>query len=106
MLTAYVPKSTILLQKKAKNATYAKDVLEAVSIKAETDTRNLVEISKLLHKFIHTDMYYGWSNSVVISAYNAAKGNKDLQLSNVEHALETIRKFLTDLDKYINNLRP
>ena len=60
--------------------------------------KNLITIKTGLHRRLHTDLYYGWANSVVISAYNSANGNRALQRSNVEAALNTIRGFIKTLD--------
>jgi len=43
---------------------------------------NLVSLKTWLHRRLHTDEYYGWANSVIISAYHSANGNKARQRSN------------------------
>lgn len=82
----------------ARNAGYARTILRSVGI-GVNDKENLQLIKTGLHRRLHTDAYYGWSNSVVISAYESANGNSDLQKSNVLSALETIRAFVLMLDK-------
>ena len=87
-----------LVAKMARNAGYARTILRSVGI-GVNDKENLQLIKTGLHRRLHTDTYYGWSNSVVISAYESANGNSDLQKSNVLSALETIRAFVLMLDK-------
>ena len=48
---------------------------------------NLVSLKTGLHRRLHTNEYYGWANSVIISAHNSANGNKAKQRSNVIGAL-------------------
>ena len=86
-----------LVAKKAKNARYARSVLESVGI-GVNDPENLLLIKTGLHRRLHTDTYYGWANSVVISAYESAGGDKELQRKYVLAALETIRAFVLMLN--------
>jgi hypothetical protein len=43
-------------------------------------------------------MYYGWANSIIISAYYLANGNYAQQRINVIGALNTIRAYLLTID--------
>ena len=53
-----------------------------------------MEIKTGLHRKLHTDQYYGWANSVVISAYNSAQGNAMMQRVNVVKALGILRNWI------------
>ena len=85
-----------IVAKMAHNAEQARNVLRSVGLNVESNL-NKVSIKTGLHRRLHTNMYYGWANSVVISAYDAAKGNKAKQKTNVENALSQIKKLLQGL---------
>ena len=91
-----------IVAKQAYNAQLARTVLINVGI---TDYRinplNLISLKKSLHRRLHTNKYYGWANSVVISAYKAAGNNPDKQKYNVIMALNTIKKMLQELDNNV-----
>ena len=87
-----------IVAKKASNAKYAREVLAKVGINYNTSAYNLVSIKTGLHRRLHTSDYYGWANSVVISAYNSANGNYSKQRRNVIAALNTIRAFVLSMD--------
>ncbi len=95
-----------IVAKGARNAKDAQDVLMKIGIDYEHDEENIVTISKLFHKFLHTNMYYGWVNTIVIEAYNAANGDLNLQKAKVKGVLKTLKKALKDIDDYIVGLRP
>ena len=59
---------------------------------------NLIRIKTGLHRRLHTDLYYGWANSVVISAYNSAGNQKLKQRSNVISALNTLKSYIRAMD--------
>ena len=86
-----------LVAKRAPNASYARQVLAEVGININSG-ENLMLIKYGLHRRLHTDTYYGWANSVVISAYRGAGGNPALQAQQVRLALGTIRAFLSVLN--------
>ena len=60
---------------------------------------NMVWLKTGLHRRIHTDLHYGWANSVVISAYNSARGNRENQKTNVESALSTMKELLITINQ-------
>lgn len=86
-----------LVAKRAPNASYARHVLEDVGIGINS-SENLMIIKYGLHRRLHTDTYYGWANSVVISAYRSAGGDPARQAQQVRLALGTIRAFLSVLN--------
>lgn len=86
-----------IVAKGAHNAQYARAKLKTVDIEVN-DKRNLVWIKTGLHRRLHTNLYYGFANSVVISAYNRGynyKTRKDKVLT----ALKTLRAFIEALDR-------
>ena len=87
-----------LVAKKAPNAKYAAAILRDVFEDGTENYENLMIIKTGLHRRLHTNAYYGWANSIVISAYNSALGNKTLQKSNVKKALRTIRVVVAMMD--------
>ncbi|MBQ7344495.1 MAG: AHH domain-containing protein [Oscillospiraceae bacterium] len=87
-----------IVAKRASNASYAKKILNAVGIRIDPPL-NLVSLKTGLHRRVHTNMYYGWANSVVISAYHSANGNKKAQYLNVVGALSVIRTFLLAMNE-------
>ncbi len=91
-----------LVAKAAPNASYAAKILRSVLPKGVEDSANKLLIKTGLHHRIHTNLYYGWANSVVISAYNSAKGNKAKQKTNVYAALTAIKAFV----KFLDNISP
>jgi hypothetical protein len=44
-------------------------------------------------------LYYGCANSVVISAYNSDRGNRENQKTNVESALSTMKELLITINQ-------
>ncbi|MDF1494827.1 AHH domain-containing protein [Caproiciproducens sp. CPB-2] len=87
-----------IVAKAAPNAAYAARILREVLPRGVEDSANKLLIKTGLHRRIHTNTYYGWANSVVISAYNAANGNIARQRTNVYGALTTIRSYVLSLD--------
>ena len=83
----------------AKNAQYARVILSNTHIGINS-TDNLVRIKTGLHRRLHTNAYYGWANSVVISAYNSAGNNRSKQRSNVLNALLTIRGAILYMNRF------
>ena len=61
-----------LVAKKAHNDKYAADILWEVLPYGVENSKNKLYIKTGLHRRLHTNAYYGWANSVVISAYKAA----------------------------------
>ena len=91
-----------IVAKKAINANLARAILASLGINYLSSKENLVEIKTGLHRRLHTNQYYGWANSVVISAYNAANGDYKKQLINVKTALANMKLIL----KGISDLSP
>ena len=91
-----------LVAKAAHNATLAAKILREVLPLGTEDPANLIMIKPGLHARLHTNAYYGWTNSIVISAYNGAKGNIFLKKANVYTALAVIKSFVRSL----NNASP
>jgi RHS repeat-associated protein len=87
-----------VVAKAANSASYAARILRAVLPKGTENPENFIYIKTGLHRRLHTKLYYGWANSVVISAYNSAYGNKTKQKNNVVHALRTIKAFIRVLE--------
>lgn len=81
-----------IVAKAAHNARYAKQRLKAVQIDVN-DSVNLVAIKTGLHRRLHTNLYYSFANSVVISTYNKGK-NKVEKERNVRRALNGLRAIL------------
>lgn len=86
-----------IVAKQAPNASLARYILDKVGI-GYNSSYNLIYIKTGLHRRLHTNLYYGWANSVVISAYNAANGNKAQQRKNVEGALRTIEGYIRGME--------
>jgi RHS repeat-associated protein len=89
-----------LVAKAAPNASYAAKILREVLPREVEDSANKLLIKTGLHRRIHTNIYYGWANSIVISAYNAANGNRARQRINVYAALATIRSYVQSLNAF------
>ena len=86
-----------LVAKGARNAEYAREVLASVGISVNSP-ENLLLIKTGLHRRLHTDLYYGWANSVVISAYRNAECDPTKQKEAVLFALNIIRGVVIVLD--------
>lgn len=86
-----------IVAQQAPNAGLARNILNNVGI-GYNSPYNLVSLKTGLHRRLHTNQYYGWANSVIISAYNSANGNRARQSSNVIGALNTIRGYLLAMD--------
>ena len=89
-----------IVAKKATNAWRAKQILNNVDIGINSSA-NLVSLKTWLHRRIHTNLYYGWANSIVISAYQSAGKNYAKQRANVLGALNTIRTYLLSINATI-----
>ena len=87
-----------IVAKKAPNAQAARDILDDVGIEYNSPD-NLVSLKTGLHRRLHTNLYYSWANSIVISAYHSANGDKTLQRAYVLTALNTIRMSLLLMDQ-------
>lgn len=62
-------------------------------------SQNLVSLKTGLHRRLHTNTYYGFANSVIISAYD--KGRNDYERKrNVNLALGTLRTMLLSMDAF------
>ena len=83
-----------IVAKMAKNAKLARVILASVGIDYWNSSENLVKIKAGLHRRLHTNKYYGWANSVVISAYKAANGDLGKQSFNVKSALGNMKNIL------------
>ena len=88
-----------LVAKKAHNAKYAADILWEVLPYGVENSKNKLYIKTGLHRRLHTNAYYGWANSVVISAYKAAGEDRIKKNQNVCLALNVIEAFVKTLDE-------
>lgn len=86
-----------VVAKAAYNAQYAREKLKAVGLKVDSK-ENLIWIKTGLHRRLHTKLYYGFANSVVISAYNRGYNYKKRR-ENVLTALRTLKAFISALDR-------
>lgn len=86
-----------IIARKATPAKRGREILASVGIDIDSSC-NIISLKTGLHRRLHTHLYYGWTNSVVISAFNAAKGNKDKANSNVTKALKAIWFVLRQMD--------
>ena len=86
-----------LVAKGARNADLAREILYSVGIGINNE-KNLLLIKTGLHRRLHTDLYYGWANSVVISAYRNAGSDLTEQKEAVLHALAKIKSVVMALD--------
>ena len=89
-----------IVAKAAPNAKYAYAILVKVGIKPKTDSQNLVLIKAGLHRRLHTDLYYGWANSIIIRAYNLANGDYMQQQDNVKKALKLLKDLLEKMSEH------
>ena len=89
-----------IVAKAAPNAKYAYAILVKVGIKPKTDSKNLVLIKTGLHRRLHTDLYYGWANSIIIRAYNLANGDYMQQQDNVKKALKLLKDLLEKMSEH------
>ena len=89
-----------IVAKKASNAKYARKILDNVDIGYDSNY-NLVRIKTGLHRRLHTNVYYGWANSVIIKAYNSAGNNYARQRSNVLTALSTLKAYIQAMNTMI-----
>ena len=86
-----------VVAKAAPNAKYARNVLNKVNI-GYNSNYNLIRIKTGLHRRLHTNMYYGFANSVVISAYNKGT-NYTKRRQKVIQALNTLKGMIIAMDK-------
>lgn len=86
-----------VVAKAAANAKPARLVLDKVKI-GYNSTYNLIRIKTGLHRRLHTNQYYGFANSVVISAYN--KGNNPSQRrQKVIQGLNTLKGMILAMNR-------
>ena len=70
-----------------------------ISLNIDVDgSENTVLLKTGLHRRLHTNTYYEFTNGMVISAYNSAIGDVDLQRYSVREALKKLKTFLQALD--------
>ena len=86
-----------IVAQRAPNAQLARNILNEVGL-SYNSSYNLVSLKTGLHRRLHTNLYYGWANSVIIKAYNSADGNRARQRANVIGGLNSIRAFLLSMD--------
>ncbi len=86
-----------LVAKVAKNARKAREILDSLDINID-GSDNVLEIKTSLHRRLHTNLYYGIANSIVISAYQHAGYDEVAQKQAVLAALKEIRTFVENLN--------
>ena len=79
------------------NAAQARQILNELEIDINGPI-NMIYIKTGLHRRIHNQLYYSWANTIIISAYSSAQGNKARQKVNVVNALDIIRSYIRILD--------
>ena len=85
-----------IVAQRAPHAEYARLILESVGVKVNS-IENLVYIKTGLHRKLHTNMYYGFVNSVIISAYGDGSGTKEEQRARILNALNHLKAFISAL---------
>lgn len=78
----------------------ARAVLLSVGIPIDSDL-NLIRIKEYVHWFMHTDVYYGWVNSLMISSYTFLSDDIEEKLLNVRMTLAFIKGTITMVDRSI-----
>ena len=85
--------------KKSPFAKEAADILNEVLPGGVEDSMNKVMLKTSVHRRIHTYLYYGFVNSVIIFAYESAGNRQSQQYENVVNALGFLRIFLLSLNE-------
>ena len=85
----------------AQKALPAQTVMYLVYPEGVETPENKVKLSTILHRGLHTNLYYGIVNYTVVTAYSSANGNKDQEKYNVDMALLVIRSALMLMDNYV-----
>lgn len=75
----------------------ARSILAEVGIGVDSRP-NLVRLKTGLHRRLHTNAYYTLVDTVIITAYEAANGDRNQQARNVFAALESIRGYLLSMN--------
>lgn len=89
-----------MVAKNASAAEPARRILREVGIDVNNGI-NLVPIKQTIHQRLHTAMYYKYINQRIIIAYKRGEGDKDKQLFYVRKELNSIRTFLSGLNKLL-----
>ena len=88
-----------IVAQKASKAAPARRILEEVIPDGVENPMNHIIIKKGLHKRLHRNIYYeDIVNTVIISAYHAAGGDKAQATENVSVALGILAEIITSLD--------
>ena len=85
-----------IVAQRAPNAKYAQMILDSVGVKINS-IENLVHIKTGLHRKLHTNIYYGFVNSVIISAYRDGSGTIEERKARVLNALKFLKTFISTL---------
>ena len=85
-----------IVAQRAPNAIYARMILDSVGVKVNS-IENLVHIKTGLHRKLHTNIYYGFVNSVIISAYGDGSGTIEDRKMRVLNALKSLKTFISAL---------
>ena len=88
-----------IVARKAKPAKYGRRILEKVGIKIESSD-NKVELKTQVHRRLHSHLYYGWVNKVVISAYRKGETYSERQ-GYVKTALGMLKRTLEFMEKFL-----
>ena len=85
-----------IVAQRAPNAKYARMILESVGLDVNSEY-NLVHIKTGLHRKLHTNIYYGFVNSVILSAYGNGSGTLEEKKARILNALDHLSKFISAL---------
>ena len=86
-----------IVAQRSRNAIYARYILNDLNIGINSEA-NTVDLKTGLHRRLHTSTYYSFTNTMVISAYNSAIGDRQQQEENVYAVLKKLKDFLQALD--------
>ena len=86
-----------IVAKSSPYASQARDILNTLGISINSE-HNKVEIKTGLHRRLHTHLYYGMVNAVIISAYKNGEGSFYEQRDRVLGALRSLKGFIEGLN--------
>ena len=88
-----------IVAKQSRKAAEARAILEEIFPDGVENPLNKVELKTIVHRRVHTNLYYATVNSLVVYAYDSAGGNKEKAASNVINTLNTVRVSLMVLNE-------